>query len=137
MSVKVVLQPFMHSSEITFSQIYSPPQHTTRTYFDAMLFTHISRVSYHSFHFFQELVSHHGKFVVHSEEREIHRETVKRIRYMADNESIMSCSLDPKRSLVVMDAVRGKNKSYIFSLSKVCRICWCFQSNSRLDLGSV
>ena len=57
--------------------------------------------------------------MAHAEQREIHREGVKRIRYMSDNDCIMSCSLDPRRSLVVMDAVRGKNKSYVFSLSKV------------------
>lgn len=85
---------------------------------DARINRHKTRKYISCIFFLYELVQH-GRFVAHAEQREIHREGVKRIRYMSDNDCVMSCSLDPRRSLVVMDAVRGKNKSYVFSLSKV------------------
>ncbi|XP_022258877.1 WD repeat-containing protein on Y chromosome-like, partial [Limulus polyphemus] len=79
---------------------------------------------------FSDLDKYHRKYVNIRVFEGVHKTSIYRLIYTAENEKIITCSQDSQRSLVVQD-VWNKNKPYIFSLFKGVR---CFDYTRRLGV---
>lgn len=61
----------------------------------------------------------HSEWVTHVRLESSYNEPIRRIMYLAENDYVAICTSDSRYSMVIAD-VGNKNKSYIFSLIKVC-----------------
>ncbi|CAL1530117.1 unnamed protein product [Lymnaea stagnalis] len=81
-------------------------------------------------HIFMQDLSHHCQWVKHTVLTDIHSEIIRQVRYLPDNEAIISSSASPKNSIVICDTI-GVKKSYVFKLEKGAE---CFDHNKNLNL---
>ncbi|XP_076348029.1 uncharacterized protein LOC143245555 [Tachypleus tridentatus] len=79
---------------------------------------------------FSDLDKYHRKYTTIRVLEGVHKTSIYRLIYNAENEKIITCAQDSQRSLVMQD-VWNKNKPYIFSILKGIR---CFDYTSRLDV---
>ncbi|KAH9494635.1 hypothetical protein Btru_019804 [Bulinus truncatus] len=79
---------------------------------------------------FMQDVSNHSQWVSHKVLSDIHPELIRQVRYLPDNEAIISCSGSTRNSLVICDVTAIK-KSYVFKLEKAVE---CFDHNKNLNL---
>ncbi|XP_055876696.1 WD repeat-containing protein 49-like isoform X3 [Biomphalaria glabrata] len=79
---------------------------------------------------FMQDLPNHSQWVSHKVLTDIHPELVRQVRYLPENEAIISSSGSPRNSLVICDVTAIK-KSYVFKLEKAVE---CFDHNKNINL---
>lgn len=69
--------------------------------------------------FVKELESQ-GEWVTINVDFQVHKDEVIKVEYMAENNTIVSCSNDPHTTLVIRH-VAGRRAPYIFKISRVIK----------------
>nr|XP_006814776.1 PREDICTED: WD repeat-containing protein on Y chromosome-like [Saccoglossus kowalevskii] len=73
---------------------------------------------------------HHSRFLRHVVLSNVHTEMLRKVKYLPDNDFILSSSGSSTTSLVMLD-VQGKKKTYTFKMSKGVE---CFDYNKHLNI---
>ncbi|BFZ18007.1 hypothetical protein BsWGS_21047 [Bradybaena similaris] len=79
--------------------------------------------------YMQDIASH-NTWVRHHVITAVHPEIIRQVRYLPDNDAIISASASPKSTVVICD-IFGVKKSYVFRIEKGVE---CFDHNKNLNL---
>ncbi|XP_059147520.1 WD repeat-containing protein on Y chromosome-like [Physella acuta] len=79
---------------------------------------------------FMQDIGNHSQWVKHTVLPDIHPELIRQVRYLPENEAVISASASPRNSIVICDII-GVKKSYVFKLEKGVE---CFDHNKNLNI---
>ena len=67
----------------------------------------------------------HAKYVRHTVIPDVHPELIRQVKYLPENNLIITSCANPNKSIVISD-IRSLKKNYVFKIDKVCMFFFTF-----------